>query len=161
MQITTFNPMILSKNADAVIALFDETKDVYERIEAFKMQSSIMLEKYGNGAGQHYQYENAISTYLWLRYPDKYYIFKLSEVKVVASELESDYRFKKGAYAFFLAGALSNLYDRWVRGSVTDYISFVSRRVKSVQRIVFNLGDVFILIGGVTLFILNLFRRKR
>ena len=34
------------------IALFDETKDVYERIEAFKMQSSIMLEKYGNGAGQ-------------------------------------------------------------------------------------------------------------
>ena len=58
------------------IALFDETKDVYERIESFKMQSFIMLEKYGNGAGQHYQYENAISTYLWLRYPDKYYIYK-------------------------------------------------------------------------------------
>jgi signal peptidase II len=68
---------------------------------------------------------------------------------------------KKGAYAFFLAGALSNLYDRWVRGSVTDYISLVSRRVKSVQRIVFNLGDVFILIGGLTLILLNLFRRKK
>ena len=68
---------------------------------------------------------------------------------------------RKGAYAFFLAGALSNLYDRWVRGSVTDYISLVSRRVKSVQRIVFNLGDVFILIGGMTLFILNMFRRKK
>ncbi len=68
---------------------------------------------------------------------------------------------RKGAYAFFLAGALSNLYDRWVRGSVTDYISLVSRRVKGVQRIVFNLGDVFILIGGVTLFILNMFRRKK
>lgn len=80
------------------IALFDETKDVYERIEAFKMQSSIMLEKYGNGAGQHYQYENAISTYLWLRYPDRYYIYKFSEIKTVADELESDYRFKKGAY---------------------------------------------------------------
>ena len=81
------------------LALFDETKDVYERIEAFKMQSSIMLEKYGNGAGQHYQYENAISTYLWLRYPDKYYIYKFGEIKTVADELESDYRFKKGAYA--------------------------------------------------------------
>jgi signal peptidase II len=68
---------------------------------------------------------------------------------------------KKGAYAFFLAGALSNLYDRWVRGSVTDYISIVSRRMKGVQRIVFNLGDVFILIGGVTLIILNMFRRKK
>lgn len=81
------------------IALFDEQKDVYERINAFKMQSSILLEKYGNGAGQHYQYENAISTYLWLRYPDKYYIYKFGEIKAVADELESDYRFKKGAYA--------------------------------------------------------------
>ena len=45
------------------IALFDESKDVYERMNAFKLQSSILLEKYGNGAAQHYQYENAISTY--------------------------------------------------------------------------------------------------
>ncbi len=81
------------------LALFDESKDVYERIDAFKMQSSILLEKYGNGVGQHYQYENAISTYLWLRYPDKYYIYKFGEIKAVADELESDYRFKKGAYA--------------------------------------------------------------
>ena len=81
------------------LALFDESKDVYERMNAFKMQSSILLEKYGNGAGQHYQYENAISTYLWLRYPDKYYIYKFGEIKAVADELESDYRFKKGAYA--------------------------------------------------------------
>lgn len=81
------------------IALFDENKDVYERIDAFKMQSSILLEKYGNGASQHYQYENAISTYLWLRYPDKYYIYKFGEIKAVADELESDYRFKKGSYA--------------------------------------------------------------
>jgi len=81
------------------IELFDESKDVYERINSFKMKSSILLEKYGNGAAQHYQYENAISVYLWLRYPDKYYIYKFSEVKSVSDELESDYRFKKGAYA--------------------------------------------------------------
>ena len=81
------------------IALFDENKDIYERIDSFKMQSAILLKKYGNGAGQHYQYENAISTYLWLRYPDKYYIYKFGEIKTVADELESNYRFKKGAYA--------------------------------------------------------------
>ena len=81
------------------IDLFDETNEVYERINAFKMQSSILLEKYGNGAGQHYQYENAITTYLWLRYPDKYYIYKFGEVKAASDVLESDYRFKKGAYA--------------------------------------------------------------
>ena len=92
------------------IALFDESKDVYERMNAFKLQSSILLEKYGNGAAQHYQYENAISTYLWLRYPDKYYIYKFGEVKTVASELEADYRFKKGAYADNIRNFL-RLYD--------------------------------------------------
>lgn len=97
--ITGFAKIAPEKVRSMFIALFDEKRDVYERIDAFKMQSSILLEKYGNGAGQHYQYENAISTYLWLRYPDKYYIYKFGEIKAVADELESDYRFKKGAYA--------------------------------------------------------------
>ena len=92
------------------IAPFDESQDVFERMNAFKMQSSILLEKYGNGAAQHYQYENAISTYLWLRYLDKYYIYKFGEVKTVSSELESDYRFKKGAYADNIRNFL-RLYD--------------------------------------------------
>lgn len=81
------------------IDLFDERREVYERIEAFKIRSSVLLEQYGDGAGQHYQYENAITVYLWLRYPDKYYIYKFGEMKSVADELESDCRFKKGAYA--------------------------------------------------------------
>ena len=79
------------------LALFDESRDVYERIEAFKAQSAVMLDKY-DAVKQHYQQENAISVYLWLRYPDKYYIFKLSEVKKAAAELDSSRRFKKGAY---------------------------------------------------------------
>ncbi|WP_296919362.1 hypothetical protein [Megasphaera sp.] len=78
--------------------LFDEGKDVYERIAAFKKQSSDLLDTYGNEAKQHYQNENSITTYLWLRYPDTYYIYKLSEVKKVADVLHCDYRFKKGAY---------------------------------------------------------------
>ena len=81
------------------IALFDENRDVYERISEFKQQSSVMLEKYGGDAKQHYQYENAICTYLWLRFPDKYYIYKYSTVQKVAQILVADYRFNKGAYA--------------------------------------------------------------
>ena len=92
------------------IALFDENQDVYERMNAFKQQSSVLLEKYGNGAAQHYQYENAISTYLWLRYPDKYYIYKFGEVKTVASELNSGLSFRKGAYADNIHNFL-RLYD--------------------------------------------------
>lgn len=83
------------------IALFDESKDVLERMDTFKMKSSSLLEKYikGDKQKQSYQSENAISTYLWLRYPDKYYIYKFSEAIAVASELESDYRFRQGEYA--------------------------------------------------------------
>ena len=92
------------------IALYDESKDVYDRIKAFKDQASIMLERYGNGAAQHYQYENAISVYLWLRYPDKHYIYKYGEVKTAADELGSDYTFKKGAYAENIRKAIK-LYD--------------------------------------------------
>ena len=92
------------------IALFDESKDVFERIDSFKTESAVLLEKYGNGAAQHYQYENAISTYLWLRYPDKYYIYKFGEVKKVAKELDADYNFKKGAYADNIRNFL-HLYD--------------------------------------------------
>ena len=81
------------------IALFDEGGDYYGRIDAFKQGFATLLERYGNGAGQHYQTENAITTYLWLRYPDRYYIYKFGEVKNAAVELEASYSFKKGAYA--------------------------------------------------------------
>ena len=80
-------------------ALFDESADVVERITAFKQQAVSLLEQFGDGAAHHYQYENSITTYLWLRYPDKYYIYKYGEVKNVAEFLESPYRFRKGIYA--------------------------------------------------------------
>ena len=81
------------------LELFDESTEVYERMESFKMKSAELLGKYGNGAGQHFQNENSISTYLWLRYPDTYYIYKFTEIKAVGKELKSDCTFKKGAYA--------------------------------------------------------------
>ncbi len=68
---------------------------------------------------------------------------------------------KKISYAFLLGGAASNLYDRWMRGSVTDYISVVDRRVKGLSRVVFNLADVFIVLGGLPLMLMNLFGRKK
>ncbi len=81
------------------IELFDEDIEVYTRIEKFKIRAAMLLEDHKTSAAQHFQHENAISTYLWLRYPDQYYIYKLSEIKAVVNELECDYTFKKGAYA--------------------------------------------------------------
>ena len=80
--------------------LFDETKDLCERIAYFKQHSNALLKAYDeSGSLQHYQRENAIMTYLWLQYPDKYYIYKYSEVKTNAKVFDTNYIFKSGAYS--------------------------------------------------------------
>ena len=79
------------------IDLFDETKNLSDRFDSFQIQSEKMRSQYSNNEWkQHYQNANSISTYLWLRYPDKYYIYKYSEVRAVAKQLESDFVPKKG-----------------------------------------------------------------
>ena len=94
------------------IALFDENKDVFERIEAFKHRSDFLLKKDGKGESSHYQTENAITTYLWLRYPDKYYIYQFTVAHEVAKRLKADTDggFKQGAYTENLRNFLK-LYD--------------------------------------------------
>lgn len=66
--------------------LFDEQKPLLERVEAFELTAEEMLQAYPD-YGASYQTPNAISTYLWLRYPEKYYIYKYSIIKEVAKNL--------------------------------------------------------------------------
>jgi 5-methylcytosine-specific restriction protein B len=96
--ITAFAKLAPEEVRSMFVELFDESKDLCKRISNFKAKSQELLIKYGNGAAQHYQKENSIMTYLWLRFPDKYYIYKLSEIKSVSEKLESSYEFKKGFY---------------------------------------------------------------
>jgi hypothetical protein len=92
--------------------LFDENRDVTERVLKFMSASDQLRQKYGAEKwGQHYQGLNSISTYLWLRYPDKYYLFKFSVFQLVAQELESDFVPKKGANSKNLIGGIE-LYDQ-------------------------------------------------
>lgn len=80
------------------IELFDESKNIYKRISTFKENSEALFKKSEETDNRHYQTENAITTYLWLRYPDKYYIYKFSDVVAVSNELESNYIFKRGEF---------------------------------------------------------------
>ena len=81
-------------------SLYDESKDLVERVADFKRRSDALLEAYREyDSQQHYQRENAIMTYLWLQYPDKYYIYKYTEVSTTAKAFETNYTFKKGAYS--------------------------------------------------------------
>ena len=101
------------------VTLFDENKDVVERILHFKEQSEYLLKIYGYDAKNHYQNENAISTYLWLMYPDRYYIYKFGEIKSCAEILQSSYKFKKGAYEDNLRNFYS-FYDELCIGLQSD-----------------------------------------
>lgn len=82
-------------------SLYDETMDLQTRIDEFKQESIEIVAKHNNANpdnlwGQSFQNENAISTYLWLQFPDKYYIYKYSEYKAVAEELNVQTKFTKG-----------------------------------------------------------------
>lgn len=85
------------------IRLFDESKNLAERIEQFIISAEELRVAYDDGTWkQHYQTPNAITTYLWLRYPDKYYIYKYSETRAIAKTIESNFIPKKG-------GAIANV----------------------------------------------------
>ena len=78
--------------------LFDETMPLEGRINRFRAESDRIRQDHWPEK-MHYQDINAISTYLWSRYPEKYYIYKYSEVKVTTKVLESSYVVRRGADA--------------------------------------------------------------
>lgn len=93
------------------IALFDESQDLAARVDAFQTTSEELRAKYDDGTWRnHYQNTNAISTYLWLRYPDKYYIYKYELFRAAAKELSSDYMPKRNGSVESLIGG-NQMYD--------------------------------------------------
>lgn len=61
--------------------------------------------------------------------------------------LRKGHYLEKIGMMFFTGGALSNIFDRLVRGKVIDYFGFRTKW-KSFNQITFNLGDVFIMLGA-------------
>ena len=78
--------------------LFDEKTNVYVRIDNFKKTINDLKEKYKDSNWNHFQDENTITTYLWLRYPDKYYIYKTEYARNLSNNLKTDYKIIKGRY---------------------------------------------------------------
>lgn len=55
-----------------------------------------------------------------------------------------------------LGGAISNTYDRFHHGYVIDYFSFNCKKLKDI---VFNLADIFIILGSVIITLASLFNK--
>ena len=100
--------------------LFDESSDLTMRVEAFQSAADNLREKYDDGTWRkHYQNTNAISTYLWLRYPDKYYIYRYEFFRDVAVELNSEYRPKRNGSVDSLIGGYQ-MYDEICKAICED-----------------------------------------
>jgi 5-methylcytosine-specific restriction protein B len=102
------------------LALFDESVDLAARVDAFQAAAEDIRAKYDDGTWRnHYQNTNAISTYLWLRYPDKYYIYKYELYRAAATELASDYRPKRNGSVDSMIGGFQ-MYDEICKAIVAD-----------------------------------------
>jgi len=100
--------------------LYDESKELEARVDEFRTRSDTLKEKYDDGTWKsHYQNTNAISVYLWLRYPDTYYIYKYSEYLSVAEELGSGFKPKHDSSTASMVGGF-RLYDEICEKLVQD-----------------------------------------
>lgn len=96
--------------------LYDETQPLEKRVDYFLRRSEEIRSKYNPGNWKmHFQSTNSVSVYLWLRYPDKYYIYKYGEYKEVDEKLGLGYVIKRNGEpsemvkGFKMYGALNAL----------------------------------------------------
>ena len=69
-------------------SLFDESIELSPRITAFQAAAEALRIKYNDGSwNNHYQNTSTISVYLWLRYPDQYYIYRYSVTRDISTAL--------------------------------------------------------------------------
>jgi len=78
-------------------ALFDESLPLIDRMIAFEQSAEVLRSTHNPVQWKsHFQNPNVISTWLWLRYPDTYYIYKYTEAKQVAQVLDPSIVLSKG-----------------------------------------------------------------
>ena len=74
--------------------LFDESQDLALRISHFIKEAEDFRKTHDSEWKNHYQDLRAISVYLLSRYPDKYYIYKYTELKRTVDILGDKFSFK-------------------------------------------------------------------
>ena len=73
--------------------LFDESKDITERISYFSNEAEAIRKLGGDRWKNHYQNLHAISVYLTFMYPNKYFIYKYTELHNTIERLGDNFTF--------------------------------------------------------------------
>lgn len=78
--------------------LYDESQDLAVRVQNFMDEAERLRSTYDTGKwANHFQNLNSISVYLWLMFPDKYYIYKFRECNDLHKSLDSEFKPKTGS----------------------------------------------------------------
>ena len=64
---------------------------------------------------------------------------------------------EKAGFCLIIGGSLGNIFDRIYYSSVVDFIDF---HIKNFHWFIFNVADIFITIGVITLIILEIFKKN-
>jgi len=103
--------------------LFNESQDIKDRIRFFCDESEAIRKSGPETWKNHYQDPRAISVYLSFMYPDKYFIYKYSELKKAVDILGSDFTFKGRS-------DVPNFYMR-----VCDYMNTIRERIANDKQL--------------------------
>lgn len=110
--------------------LFDENRDLSQRVESFVKSAEKLRQEHGLDKN-HYQNTNVVSTYLWLRYPEKYYIYKYGEYRQVSEKLGMDVDFRRtGQVSEMIKGF--EMYDK-LNAMLHDFPAIVSTFQQKLQ----------------------------
>lgn len=74
--------------------LYDETKELKQRINNFIKQSNELHKRNPSGKS-HFQTPSTISVYLWMKYPDKYYVYRYKIFDVNSKALLANCKIKR------------------------------------------------------------------
>ena len=109
-------------------ALYNESENFDARMEAFAAEAETFRdEPTYDGWNSTYQDARAVSAYLWLRYPDKYYLYKYTVFRDVAKAINSDFVPKKGGISKNVLGGYKMFdYVRSVLSADDNIISTIA-----------------------------------
>ena len=141
--------------------LFDESRDITDRIQFFMDESESIRQIHPEKWKNHYQDMHAISVYLAFRYPEKYYIYKFTELKNTLEKLGDNFSLAdKTTAAFYtrfttymdslrdeirkdkkLCSMISELIeqddscyeDKNMNVTTVDFVFYVGKRLKDVD----------------------------
>ena len=106
--------------------LYDENKDLAQRITNFIAESEAMRKTHDSEWRNHYQDLRAISAYLTFRFPEKYYIYKYTELKKTVEILGDEFSFKgKNDNGKFYASCVEYLNDLCKRISADEELKSI------------------------------------